>query len=512
MTFPNGWVQSVELATNAQSIDLSGSVVSFPLLITQDTLNFPKQSVFTSAQTDGGDIRFTSDASGQNRLPLEIELFDTTTSACVFWVNLGASDLSSSPSLHMWWDVPTTEFQPDSSASYGQHETWGSDFVGVWHLNQSGTGVIDEFQDSTSALNHGSATGSQTPVRTTGIAGYGQLFDGVDDRIKTGDNLFPVSNDVSTIEGWSLLSSAYNISNETTIFGYGTDNDGNRRVLQQRSQGIGQQHSNSFIGSSNLRNGWTYLVGVIPTGATETSAVIIYVDGEEITDKSILAGSSQTINTILDKGPFIGRNTGPANAFTSGTMDEVRVSNVVRNSSWIKATYENVQTNFISAGDVVVRTNNITLPEITLEGIGVLFNNNLPENEIDRLLQQQQDIGNWAYDLAKRTLSKGECFDEDVINLSIENIIATLRGERVFNPNFGTILPLITFELLDYESAQDLVRILLRAIRMFERRITVIESDVMINILTEQNAFELTIPYRINRNELIHTFNKVVVL
>ena len=129
----------------------------------------------------------------------------------------------------------------------------------------------------------------------------------------------------------------------------------------------------------------------------------------------------------------------------------------------------------------------------------------------------QQEIGepvvsNWAYDLDKEVKTKGESFDGDVINLSIENILSTLRGERLFNETFGSILPLVLFEHLNYDSAYDLLSSLLSSIKRFEKRVTVLTEQVELNIITDQNAFTLVIPYIINRTGLSNSFSKKVVL
>jgi len=125
---------------------------------------------------------------------------------------------------------------------------------------------------------------------------------------------------------------------------------------------------------------------------------------------------------------------------------------------------------------------------------------------------ENETIDSWAYDLDKQPLTKGEAFDEHAINLSIENILSTLRGERLFNENFGSILPLVLFEQLDYNSAYDLLNSLLSSIRRFEKRITVIKEQVELNILNDNNSFTLVIPYIINRTGLVSRFNKKVVL
>jgi phage baseplate assembly protein W len=51
---------------------------------------------------------------------------------------------------------------------------------------------------------------------------------------------------------------------------------------------------------------------------------------------------------------------------------------------------------------------------------------------------EESDI--FAYDMAKNSQTDGELLNEDAINVSIENILMTNRGERVFLPDFGSVV------------------------------------------------------------------------
>lgn len=155
---------------------------------------------------------------------------------------------------------------------------------------------------------------------------------------------------------------------------------------------------------------------------------------------------------------------------------------------------------------------NLSASSINVNGVGYVHYEDDPQVVIDDLLESEYESEKWAYDLHKNALTKGEVFNEDVINVSLENILSTITGERIFLVNFGTILPLVTFEQLNLESAQDLLNIILRAIRRFEKRITVVTDQVKMDLLPEENALTLIIPYIINRNGLISSFSKKVIL
>ena len=155
---------------------------------------------------------------------------------------------------------------------------------------------------------------------------------------------------------------------------------------------------------------------------------------------------------------------------------------------------------------------NLSIPALSVTGVGVLSFTADPQDSLDAQLVGEPKVDNWAYDLDLEPLTKGDAFNEHVINISIENILSTLRGERLFNENFGSILPLVLFNQINYNSAFDLLESLLTSIRRFEKRITVIKDQVELNVLTNDNAFTIVIPYIINRTGLINSFAKKVVL
>lgn len=155
---------------------------------------------------------------------------------------------------------------------------------------------------------------------------------------------------------------------------------------------------------------------------------------------------------------------------------------------------------------------NIIIPVVSVSGVASLDFSTTPQDILDSQLVGEKKVDSWAYDLDIKPITKGEAYDSDVINLSIENILSTLRGERLFNDRFGSILPMVFFEQLDYTSSYDLLESLLTSIKRFEKRITVIQDQVELNILTDQNAIILIIPYIINRTGLTNRFSKKVVL
>ena len=63
----------------------------------------------------------------------------------------------------------------------------------------------------------------------------------------------------------------------------------------------------------------------------------------------------------------------------------------------------------------------------------------------------------WAYDISQNPISKGEIYDTDVINQSIENILMTTVGERIFNINYGSNLMYRVFEIASEKTGEKIL-------------------------------------------------------
>jgi len=119
---------------------------------------------------------------------------------------------------------------------------------------------------------------------------------------------------------------------------------------------------------------------------------------------------------------------------------------------------------------------------------------------------------NYAYDIGKNVITKPELKDTEAINQSIEMILSTYYGERVFNPSFGSLLPAILFENLTKETANKLIDSIVVAIKRWEDRVIVLENQVKMVANRTSNSIELTIPYVIKKNNIVSIFNKKVIL
>jgi phage baseplate assembly protein W len=117
----------------------------------------------------------------------------------------------------------------------------------------------------------------------------------------------------------------------------------------------------------------------------------------------------------------------------------------------------------------------------------------------------------YAYDLSINPLSKGEIWDDDVIKQSIEIIIATYFGERLFNPYFGSPLGNMLFETMNESKGEALLTDLINAIKKWEDRITILDSKCRIILNYDDNSIGLQIYYTINKNNIRSVFEKKII-
>ena len=114
----------------------------------------------------------------------------------------------------------------------------------------------------------------------------------------------------------------------------------------------------------------------------------------------------------------------------------------------------------------------------------------------------------WATDMAIRALKGSVIINEDVINQSIEMILGTPKGSRLFNLYFGSDFSLRLFDNITSSALNSLLDVALKDIMRFEDRIRILGDDVRLVARTDQNTIELTIPYIIKERNIIGVFNK----
>jgi len=105
---------------------------------------------------------------------------------------------------------------------------------------------------------------------------------------------------------------------------------------------------------------------------------------------------------------------------------------------------------------------------------------------------------NYAYDLSRKVITKGEIWDDDVIKQSVESIVATYFGERLFNLKFGSPLWGRLFENMTPSDGESILNGVSNAIKRWEDRVRLIENEMRLTS-GDDNSLILIIPFVIKR-------------
>ena len=297
----------------------AATLTDFPILI--DIKN--DTGLRDHARSDGHDIRFTT-LSGAP-LEHETETYDPVTGSLLAWVKLPSLDTASGAVLLLYYGNSAAAADPSVTT------VWSNAYLAVWHLGESGSGVADEFQDSSGNGNHargGGGAKNSTPARQGGQIGFGQDGDGSNDFIAT-----PVQ-----LGGQSLTVTAwFNV----------------RRTDNMARPGLCGQNDALEIGFywTDRINVWTPTVTTMCPGKNVISActpdfllktwmqltlvldganATLYIDGVQ---KHVAVSPGVGTSTYLFT--LMGRVFDGTGNYLDGMLDEVRLAQAARSAAWI---------------------------------------------------------------------------------------------------------------------------------------------------------------------------------
>jgi hypothetical protein len=290
---------------------------------------------YSQTQANGEDLRFI-DADG-TALAYEVDEWNENGTSYV-WVRVPQVDgWSNTDYILMYYGNAT------AAAGESPHDVWSPAYRGVWHLDETGSGAVDEFTDSSAFANHGQGgggTGSAVPTQiANGQFGAAQEFDGANDYINAGnDASLDLTGVEVTIEAWVQLQRTVAplwgdaIAAKDTQYGLFQDWDQPDRVT------FGTETSGQAWVSDDPvpSNTWTYVVG-----RYDGTNMEIYRDGAFV-------GSQAQTGTLTSAGADLLIGSYVADGWFDGLIDEVRVSDVSRSAEWIAAQYATMTDTFVS--------------------------------------------------------------------------------------------------------------------------------------------------------------------
>ncbi len=308
--------------------------------------NFPVLVVINSTIgakcDDGNSIRFLS-TDNTIEYNYEIELWNTSGDSYV-WVNVTSISNTADTTFLMYYN--------NSVASDNQNPSgvWDSHYLAVWHFHDANANIADSTKYGRDSL----SVGGNPTYQQTGKAGYCIDFDGTGDYFVIPENFSIFLNGDFTIE--------------TLVNTDATDHGTLNFIIDFRGE---NDHAIGYVdtgGDDVFKYGfrkhpdstWYYLNMLHnPNIDTWYNLVIAYDndgDAQAYVDGSATSNCNACSIDTIDMTSSIAEHfsgTSPQGYEWDGKIDEIRVSNINRNTSWISASFhtQNQTTGFITFGN-----------------------------------------------------------------------------------------------------------------------------------------------------------------
>jgi len=337
-----GFSYSRDITIDTSNVSGNSDLIDFPFLFS--ATNNDLRTVANGGHVEnanGYDIAFL-DENGQ-RMAHELMSYNAATGEVLAWVKI--------PRLYATFQTTITLVYGNSAITADQSvtQTWNDDYEAVLHLQESGTGSIDdEYQDATAndhdgtggGLAGGGATPARTPSRTAGKFGFAQDFDDASQQIIRLDPVTDAAWTAVTVEAWVYPHD----NGDDRLFGksWGTGTGDNTWLLR-KTGGTGgtrmRTNSNTNTGydpATLATNTWQHLA---VTWDASTNELIVFLDGVEQGTTTLAGATMYTTPTVAE--PSIG-NTTTLNRGFDGLLQEARVSKVARTPGWLATQFLNL--------------------------------------------------------------------------------------------------------------------------------------------------------------------------
>ena len=302
--------------------------------------------------SDGNYSQFYSKGCNDGGTLLKSEVENYTDNTQDIWVKTNINGT-----------VISRYYNASTPASNDVINTWNNNYKGIWHFSSGSNNLLD----STSNNNNGINTGSSS---STGYIDGGQYFDGNDYINISNSASLQMDGGLVTLEQWFNTTSLdkmrlmfkYDISTGSPYSGYGINiNEESNKMSMWVGGGA------MISSTTNVNDGNTYY-GV---GVYNGSHTLVYINGvlETATIQTDnLDSSVQLLFGVYKPGEI-------DDQFFIGTIDEFRISDVVRSADWINQSYQMIvnQNTFVTFGIEETITTTSTTTTI-LDVSGTVYN------------------------------------------------------------------------------------------------------------------------------------------
>ncbi|HEX3078303.1 MAG TPA: DUF2341 domain-containing protein, partial [Lachnospiraceae bacterium] len=294
--------------------------------------------------TNGGHVQSGYDIifalPDKTLLDNEIEYYNNTTGELKAWVKIPTLSASTNTTICMYYNNSQI-----TSSQENKTDVWSNHFVGVWHLGENGTGAAGSYEDSTFYASNSINTDNQ-PTKTSLWYGGAQSFDGSSQYIDFGNgNQFNLTSNmtISFLMNKTSSRDSYLIAKNIGSFGdmaYGLQWLGSTNRIAFWSNGQGYTSKSNIVAPNTpCYFEFTY----------DGKNINMYTNGR-------LGSSSTYTNPIpTNTGNLVLAKRNGATPSFSGTMGEVRISDVARSPDWIQTEYNNMfsQSTFLAIQELL---------------------------------------------------------------------------------------------------------------------------------------------------------------
>lgn len=325
------WTYRAKITIDQTKVD--NILTNFPILISI-TAN---GTIGSQAQNDLDDISFVNFYDNTTQLDHEFEYRNVAggLATATIWVEVPKVYGSVNTYLWMYWGNAGCADQSDITG------VWDANYIMVQHLNGSSAGTC---LDSTSNNNDVTTSKNVVTYQQTGKAGYCTSFS--NSYINVSHSLSLNLTSKITVEAWAYPTSYGSTNYPRVVEKY------NAFEMDERASGAPAPANtiefyaySSFLsmtgsaGAVNI-NRWNYLVAAYDKDGGGTDEGIVYVDG-------VSKGTKDANNALATSVYQLQIGSGGQGGLErpwEGKLDEIRISNIKRNVSWINTTWYTIST------------------------------------------------------------------------------------------------------------------------------------------------------------------------
>ena len=292
---------------------------NFPVMI-----NITDTDLSSNALADGSDIIFINGTDDTTQFNHEIEKYDHSIGLLVAWINFTYVDATVNTSFYMYYGNPGASNQTNTP------DVWDTDFLGVYHLNDSTT-LINGVFDSTSYGNAGTYIGS-LPTPILGITQQAQYFDGNGDYIT-----LPIGTHIPTQGTVEIITWAIDDNTRMRMIDLGDAGDYRQQLIFTFDV---TRHEVEL--KWTVANAWAFIDGSDPVEKVHHFNAISWESGSQayVRDNSVIATETKTTTSYTFGRSYIG--TYGVGGYFEGSMDELRISKIKRSNDWLDTTQNNI--------------------------------------------------------------------------------------------------------------------------------------------------------------------------